>query len=427
MKKIIYSILITLFFQFTIFSQEGWILQNSGTDNDLWAVYFFNQDNACTVGDEGSVLISTNGGINWNDHSIMTDKSLRDVFFINQNIGWIVGEDITYPYSSYRGLYGQSFDGGINWMFQDDYWMPRSVFFVNENVGWLAEGTNEVYPYYNGLAKKSIDGGNTWSTKLTGTDPSSFLDVYFINENLGWVVGFYGEIFKTTDGGGTWLDNSVGNETWRKITFLNNNFGWVLGVHKFLFSTNQGNSWTTRDFPSNIGLRSAYFINENIGWSVTGNIGIGEIWVTTDGGINWSNQFNSSQYLNSVYFVDQNTGWVVGGNGTILKTTNGGVTFVDDGIETPKEFSLHQNYPNPFNPTTTITYQIPERGFVTLKVYDALGEEVSTLINEEKLAGRYEVQFTSHSVEVRNLTSGIYFYQLKADEYSKTKKMILLR
>jgi hypothetical protein len=88
---------------------------------------------------------------------------------------------------------------------------------------------------------------------------------------------------------------------------------------------------------------------------------------------------------------------------------------------------LNQNYPNPFNPITTITYQIPERGFVTLKVYDILGREVATLVNEEKTAGSYEVQFNSHSGNVRNLTSGIYFYQLKVGVYEETKKMILLK
>jgi len=102
-----------------------------------------------------------------------------------------------------------------------------------------------------------------------------------------------------------------------------------------------------------------------------------------------------------------------------------------------RDYILSQNYPNPFNPTTTIAYEIPQMGFVTLKIYDILGREVATLVNEEKLAGSYEVQFDSHSVEGRNLSSGIYFYQLlvsalqskdgKAGNYSETKKMILLR
>ena len=83
---------------------------------------------------------------------------------------------------------------------------------------------------------------------------------------------------------------------------------------------------------------------------------------------------------------------------------------------------LEQNYPNPFNPTTTIKYQIPELSFVTLKIYDVLGNEISTLINEEKPAGSYEVEF-----DAKILSSGVYFYRLQTGNYVETKKMVLLR
>lgn len=94
------------------------------------------------------------------------------------------------------------------------------------------------------------------------------------------------------------------------------------------------------------------------------------------------------------------------------------------------EFSLSPNYPNPFNPSTLISYRLPVIGFVTLKVFDILGREVATLVNEEKPAGEYEVEFNAASLPSRSgsaLTSGIYFYQLKAGQYSETKKMVLIR
>ncbi len=102
---------------------------------------------------------------------------------------------------------------------------------------------------------------------------------------------------------------------------------------------------------------------------------------------------------------------------------------VDGEDQIPEEFSLSQNYPNPFNPVTSIQYAVSSRQFVTLKVYDVLGNEIATLVNEEKQPGTYEVEFdaTSHSGEVRNLTSGIYFYQLKAGNYIETKKMVLIK
>jgi len=90
----------------------------------------------------------------------------------------------------------------------------------------------------------------------------------------------------------------------------------------------------------------------------------------------------------------------------------------------PFDFKLYQNFPNPFNPTTKISYQIPDISFVRMKVYDLLGKEVTTLVNEEKPAGNYEVEFKTDDL---HLSSGIYFYRLQAGDFVETKKMILLR
>ncbi|MEJ2616587.1 MAG: T9SS type A sorting domain-containing protein, partial [Ignavibacteriaceae bacterium] len=86
------------------------------------------------------------------------------------------------------------------------------------------------------------------------------------------------------------------------------------------------------------------------------------------------------------------------------------------------EFKLYQNYPNPFNPSTKIEYRISEFGLISLKIYDVLGKEVATLVNEEKPAGTYEVTWNA-----ANLPSGVYFYQIKAGSYTATKKLLLLK
>jgi hypothetical protein len=88
----------------------------------------------------------------------------------------------------------------------------------------------------------------------------------------------------------------------------------------------------------------------------------------------------------------------------------------------PSNYSLSQNYPNPFNPSTKISYQIPKSGNVTLKVFNALGKEVATLVNEEKSAGRYSVDFQG-----LRLSSGIYFYSIQSGSFHETKKMMLLK
>ncbi len=90
----------------------------------------------------------------------------------------------------------------------------------------------------------------------------------------------------------------------------------------------------------------------------------------------------------------------------------------------PKQLNLYQNYPNPFNPLTNITYSLPERSFVTIKVYDLLGKEIAILVNEEKPAGKYEIEFDAARF---NLSSGVYFYRITAGDYVSTKKMMLVK
>lgn len=94
----------------------------------------------------------------------------------------------------------------------------------------------------------------------------------------------------------------------------------------------------------------------------------------------------------------------------------------DEINQAPKHFRIFQNYPNPFNPTTKIRFTISEVRYTTLKVYDVLGKEVFTLVNEEKPVGSYKIEFNA-----ADLPSGVYFYQLKAGDFIETKKMILLR
>jgi hypothetical protein len=108
------------------------------------------------------------------------------------------------------------------------------------------------------------------------------------------------------------------------------------------------------------------------------------------------------------------------GEGTIC----GGVNSIDSGTEgeSPKVFALDQNYPNPFNPSTKISWQSPVSGHQALKIYDVLGNEVETLVNEEKPAGNYEVDFNA-----TQLSSGIYFYRLQAGYYNASRKMILIK
>jgi len=101
-------------------------------------------------------------------------------------------------------------------------------------------------------------------------------------------------------------------------------------------------------------------------------------------------------------------------------------TDVQQCIPLPSSYKLYQNYPNPFNPSTTISYDVPKSGMVTIKIYNILGKEICTLLNEEKQAGSYKIEFSTNNFLLK-LSSGIYFYRMKSGNFSETKKLILLK
>jgi hypothetical protein len=133
---------------------------------------------------------------------------------------------------------------------------------------------------------------------------------------------------------------------------------------------------------------------------------------------------NSGLYstnIRGIQIDEFNNKWIVHPN-AISVFNEDGVTSVREEHQLPNAFKLQQNYPNPFNPGTSIQYAVSSPQFVSLKVYDVLGNEVATLANEEKLSGVYEVEWNAGG-----FTSGIYFYQLKVGSFIQTRKMVLMK
>ena len=146
------------------------------------------------------------------------------------------------------------------------------------------------------------------------------------------------------------------------------------------------------------------------------------IWIAQN---NWIVQdIIPGQYINNLTFLGIPPFSIPGLD---TKLTDEIVVSVDDKKSFPLDFSLEQNYPNPFNPSTTIRYSIPSSEFITLKVFDVLGNEVATLVNEEKPAGNYEVEFSVGRDSSPEIVSGIYFYKLQVGNVIGTKKMILMK
>jgi endoglucanase len=105
-----------------------------------------------------------------------------------------------------------------------------------------------------------------------------------------------------------------------------------------------------------------------------------------------------------------------------IKISNPDIIYVEENVKVPAELSIAQNYPNPFNPVTTINFSLPKSGFVTVKIYDSIGREIKTLVNEEKFAGNYSVQFDGSK-----LSSGVYFYRIVSGSFSQGKKCLLMK
>ena len=435
--------LLILILSITISAQ--WYQQNSGTDSNLQSVFFINENTGWACGSNGVIIKTTNGGEDWFEQVSNTTADLRGIQFVDANNGWAFGSKQILS----------STNGGSSWTAQN--FLSSSYLsalqFINVNLGWVI--SHNVFSADTSYIYKTTDAGISW-TLQTQTHNEYYEAIYFLDENYGWASSIM-SIIRTTDGGMNWTEhtaNIAGSPMC--IRFVDHQTGWIssntLGSYDISKSTDGGMTWFNQKFASGQYIHSISCPNDSTVYAAGYRLFLPPnpyeefILKTTDGGTTWFEQYSGDGRLNSIFFLNDSTGWAVGDSGKILFTENGGVTLVEDDVISPFNFYLSQNYPNPFNPSTNIGFRISEFGFVTLKVYDLLGREVATLVNEEKPAGVYEVEFNaaSHSGNVRNLPagrqglpSGIYFYQLlvsalqnkdgKAGQYSEMKKMILLK
>ncbi len=414
MKAFIHVFLIIIFFTSMCFAQ--WYHQNSGTTRQLNSVFFIDQNIGWVVGDSGTIINTADGGISWTPQVSGTFYGLNSVFFADASNGWAVG---------YRNTILHTTNGGTSWTLQNSG-MPSflgfySVFFNNVSTGWVTGQNIILY---------TTDGGANWIPQLQYLSHTDLRSIHFIDEVKGWAVGdndYGGIIYHTTDGGIDWSLQNYGIQIDHlfSVYITDSLTGWAVGqtydggLYGIIIHTTDGGYWTDQIVISPP-LHCIFFIDSSTGWTV-GDQGI--IMHTVDGGINWNTQESgTSNILQAVSFTDENNGTAVGYGGIILRTTNGGVTFVRDETTQPTKFGLEQNHPNPFNPTTKINYSIPEYSNVTLKVFDILGNEIETLVNEEKPVGAYELNWTSG-----HLPSGVYFYRIQAGDFIQTRKMILMK
>jgi len=403
------------------------------------------------------IFKSTDGGLTFTQQNPGVGTSTTiwyDIKFADANNGYAAGSS---------GYYVKTTDGGTTWSEVTDGHGTSAIYSL-----WALSSTTVISAGSSGKIYKTTDGGATF-TSIGGTFTTTLYSVCFVDENLGFVVGTSGNGYKTTDGGATWNAMTVPvTSTLYKINFFNANIGWIAGsTGSVLYTTDGGTVWIkSAKFPSgsvmyDIAIRGSYlWIAGSVGVIIRGfsdpqipvelvsfaaNVDEGMVTLnwstateTNNRGFEIERRFESSQW--------ENVGFVPGaGTSTEFKAYSyldspsadkvyyrlkqvdfdGSFEYsneIEVNLNIPLEFALEQNYPNPFNPATTINYSIAKAGLVSVKIYNTLGEEVMQLVNTQQQPGRYSVKFNAS-----NLTSGIYFYQIKSGDFVSVKKMMLLK
>lgn len=372
-------------------SAQVWKVIYENSNTDLFDIFFIDSLDGWVVGNNGTLLHSIDGGNTWNEQQLANNHLLQSVHFINNNEGWIAGS---------AGIIYYTQDGGLNWINQNSNtsFDLRNIFFINDSLGWVVGGSSLFDNFEYAVIWHTADGGLSWEQQFVST-PGPLAEVKFINEIEGWAVGWNHNAVHTTDGGTSWnfitvdQDSIITNYAFSDLITLN------YGTIKCISQSN--------------------------------------IYHSIDGGTNWVDEFEL-EFLHvfampKLSFVDYETGWAIDYH-TIYKYSNDLISITHDN-SLPKKFTFHQNYPNPFNPATTFRYNIPENSIVNLTIYDLLGRQVRTLINQTQDAGNKLVIWNATNDNGKPVSAGVYLYKIQViqkdggqtGEYMQMKKMILMK
>jgi photosystem II stability/assembly factor-like uncharacterized protein len=418
-----------------------WKEQHSGTKASLKDICFVDSLNGWIVGDSVTILHTTNGGQKWIKQSSPTDTiNLLNVRFIDNKVGYITSD---------KGSYLKTQNGGLKWNqynLDKDYFF-RDICFVNKDTGWIVG-----YDYYSTGMKGAIfytsNGGDDWIKQLEVGSADNLFNrrvvtaVNFLDKSKGWALVSdcidplsITYIYRTQNGGRNWFNIGQMYNLHSEIICITKDTLWA-SPGGFAISTDGGINWKLNVFWGRW-ISDIASIDGLQGWITTSrNIGQGEedfILYTSDGGENWSEcYYNDGPYISCLENYQDKYLWAAGVGGNIIRYSKYSTPVEDDNITLPAQTELLQNYPNPFNPYTTIKFTIPVVGAYSntplrLVVYDILGREINTLVNENKIAGEYSVIWDGKDNFGRDVPSGIYFCNLKYGDISKSKKMILVK
>jgi photosystem II stability/assembly factor-like uncharacterized protein len=382
-------------------SESGyhWAMRSSElTENSIREICFSDSLKGWLAGYGGTLFYTVDGGENWNP------KSLFSIDF--SSISTPTNQDIYV--SGNNGEFIKSNNGGTNWQVNNiGNWLSETkIKFLSKDIGYC------IAPY-EGRLFKTTDAGTSWSDQISNAH--WFSQMFFADSLNGWVMeppiceGDY-IVYRTSNGGETWEDSAHFNYI-DGIYFLDSKIGWIVANYNTLYkTTNAGRDWEISAQLGDFIPKQLWFTSESQGYMIaSSNISWAGLYQTYDGGITWT-PIRNYLSLNDIHLNQNNILWGVGDYGKLIKyyTILTSVEDPQEGNNLPQLFMLSQNFPNPYNSQTTISYSIPSSSFVQIQIFDVLGREVSILLNEEKAAGNYKINFNASA-----LTSGVYFYRMQ--------------
>ncbi len=390
----------------------------TGNKKSIRANCFVNSKIGFCVGEDGSISKTPDGGMDWYAQGTFTNRFLNSIFFVNELTGYIAGDS---------GLIYKTTDTGISWNSQVGYrgFNGRSIYFVTKDTGIVAGGNQD---NERAFIFKTTNGGNSWLKVFDSLSLGLLNSIGFINNNTGFITGNNGNLLKTTNAGDTWVTNNIHVENLNSISFADSLNGIIVGTNGLTFNTTTGgDDWTSHASGTFVKLNSVSFTDN--GYAIAAGE-YGTIISSTNGGTSWNSvQKITSNNFYSVNIIDYKSLFVFGEYGTILYTLNKEMAFNSAKKNIFKEnFNLIQNFPNPFNASTRIQYELNPIGNlnhvkVRINVSDLLGKQLCTLVDDIENAGIHEIEFNA-----ANFPSGIYFYTLFInEERAGIRKMILLK
>jgi photosystem II stability/assembly factor-like uncharacterized protein len=320
----------------------------------------------------------------------------------------------------------RSTDRGGNWSQVFSTILPPPVVYYVRAL--VVNGQGYIFAAVPGSGiYRSTDEGNNWAQVNNGL---TNLNVYVLSVNRSGVLfaGTNDGVFRSSNGGDTWLHRPPVRTFVYGLTIGRDGdvyagVSHLVGSSGVYRSSNNGDSWVQSGLGNNAVGPLATDARGNVFAVAYSPDATAGVYRSTDRGANWE-QINSGLLINSCtsFTIDSSRHIYVGTWGAGVFRSIQPTTDVKWISPDPKGFSLLQNYPNPFNPSTTIQFSLPRTSNVTLKVFNTLGQQVATLVNEEKAAGSYKVDWNAES-----FSSGVYFYRLTSGDYVDTKKMLLIR